>query len=195
MLLVRWLNALIMRCAWSWPGMAIAMVGFAGTLFTLIQISQAFVPVTSGFEPFDAQNDLTAAAVHQQLTAYSADSRRLYLYFTLVDYAFPFFAGLFTAAVVAFFAGVSFPRAAAWVGRRRLWALFFVGPLFDWMENVFAAFVVFSDAPTWSVTGMLLAKKLKLALVLTSQAAMPVMAVVTGIVLVGRRVRQMIKRA
>ena len=170
--------------------MAFAMVGFAATLYTLIAISQAFVPVSGGYEPFDAQNDLSANAVYQQLEHYGAESKRLYFWFTTVDYAFPFFAGLFAAAVVAFFTGISFPKAAAWIGQHNLWALFFLGTLFDWVENGFAALVVFGSAPGWSVTGMLIAKQLKLVLVLTCQAAMPLMAVVSLVVLAGRRLRR-----
>jgi hypothetical protein len=63
----------------------------------------------AGNQPFDLQNALTPAEVYPQLATWTENARTLYYAFTLIDYAFPFFAGLFIAATAAFALRVSLP--------------------------------------------------------------------------------------
>lgn len=79
-----------------------ALLSFALTLVALLQVGERFATVTQGAEPFDLQNELTLNAIFTQLPTYTDQSHRLYLLFTLVDYLFPFCAGLWVAAAAAF---------------------------------------------------------------------------------------------
>lgn len=128
----------------------------------------------AGNLPFDLQNALTAAEVYPQLATWTENARNLYYAFTLIDYAFPFFAGLFIAATAAFAMRNSLPKWYAALAARNLLPVFMLGTAFDWLENL-AALGVIGLHPAeigWLPFVLVIAKKLKLVCVMSGQAAM-----------------------
>lgn len=160
------LQALAIRASGTWWLYLPLVLLFAGSLQALMQIGAAFPPHSSGAAPFDLQNDLTAVEVYPQVAAYSPRARELYLAFTLIDYAFPFLAGLFIMATVAFGLRHGLPGVYATVVKHRLLPLLMVAALFDWAENVAAAAAIylFPREFTWLPPLLVLAKQCKLAL-------------------------------
>lgn len=173
------LQNLVIRTSRTWWLYLGVVLLFAGSLLSLLRIGEIFPTYAAGNLPFDLQNDLVPAEIYPQLASYTEAARKLYYAFTLIDYAFPFFAGLFIAATVAFTLRNSLPKWYAALTARTLLPAFMLGTIFDWLENI-AALGVISLYPTeigWLPALLVSAKKLKLLCVLTSQATMLLSAV------------------
>jgi hypothetical protein len=187
---MRWLNALIVRFSSSASLFSLAIVVAFGSLFAVFgPIRKAFSELTGGEVPFDFQNSLTTAQVFEQLPSYTENAKQLYYAFSFVDYFFPFFAGMFLAAIAAFSLRHLSPRAYAWADGRSLFPLLMIGTGFDWLENVFALTVI-SAYPEEMVTAaslMVLAKKGKLAFVVLSQAIGWGLLLLAALAWIGRR--------
>lgn len=167
------------RTWWLYLGVTVL---FAGSLLSLLRIGELFPAHAAGNLPFDLQNGLAAADVYLQIAAYTAEARNLYYAFTLIDYAFPFFAGLFIAATAAFAMRNSLPKWYAALAARNLLPVFMLGTVFDWLENI-AALSVISLYPTessWLPILLVFAKKLKLFCVMTGQAVALLLLVYTA---------------
>ncbi|MCE7982339.1 MAG: hypothetical protein DYG89_14180 [Caldilinea sp. CFX5] len=167
------LHQLILRCSqngWLFLG---ALLGFALTLFALLQVGERFAAVTQGAEPFDLQNGLTLTAIFAQLPTYTDQSRRLYLLFTLIDYLFPLCAGLWVAGAAAFFVRHTLPVFYQRVVERRGFLLLLLPTFFDWAENLTSAALIYL-APTahWLATLVLLCKQAKLATLNVTQGVL-----------------------
>jgi hypothetical protein len=168
------LQNLVIRVSRSWWLYLCVVLLFAGSLLSLRRIGEIFPSYAAGNQPFDLQNALTPAEVYPQLTTWTDNAHQLYHAFTLIDYAFPFFAGLFIAATAAFALRVSLPGWYAALIDRKLLPVFMLGTAFDWIENL-AALAVTSLYPAeigWLPFVLVLAKKLKLACVMAGQGAM-----------------------
>ena len=158
-------------------GSAIPVRGFAAGL---TRIGKKFPAFAGGAVPFDLQNDLRADQVYTQLAGYTQPARELYYAFTLIDYAFPFFAGLFIAATVAFALRTGLPGVYREVLSRKLLLVLLLPTAFDWLENVSAVSVIllYPTEVRWLPLLLVAAKKCKLATLVVSNAAM------AGVVLV-----------
>lgn len=168
------LQNLVIRVSQTWWLYLGVVLLFAGSLLSLLRIGEKFPAHAAGNLPFDLQNALAPAEVYPQLGTWTESARELYYAFTLIDYAFPFFAGLFIAATAAFAMRTSLPGWYAALTARNLLPVFMLGTLFDWLENL-AALGVISLYPAefgWLPVVLVLAKKLKLACVMSGQAAM-----------------------
>lgn len=176
------LHRLIVRVSASGWLFAATSVVMVASLRTLIAIGEGFPAVAGGAPPFDLQNALTGPEVLSQLGAYGAEARRQYFLFTAIDYLFPFAAGLFLAAIIAFCLRRSFPSTYASLDGRRLLPVFMAGSLFDWGENVAAltAILSYPDTPTAVATALVVAKRLKLVLVIATQSLALVLLAVTA---------------
>jgi hypothetical protein len=168
------LQTLVIRVSQTWWLYFCVVLLFAGSLLSLLRIGERFPSYAAGNQPFDLQNALTPAEVYPQLATWTENARTLYYAFTLIDYAFPFFAGLFIAATAAFALRNSLPTWYAALTRRNLLPVFMLGTAFDWLENL-AALGVISLYPAeigWLPFVLVIAKKLKLVCVMSAQAAM-----------------------
>jgi hypothetical protein len=153
------------------------------SLRSLIAIEADFPAVAGGARPFDMQNGLTAAEVFQQLPSYGDEARRLYGIFTAIDYVFPFAAGLFLAAVIAFCLRRAFPHLYAALDARHLLPVFMLGTLFDWCENVAAITAILSwpDTTQAMALALVVAKRLKLACLFVTQPLALVLLIITAV--------------
>ncbi|MBL8199274.1 MAG: hypothetical protein JNJ67_10055 [Chromatiales bacterium] len=168
------LQTLVIRVSQTWWLYLFVVLLFAGSLLSLLRIGEIFPSHAAGNLPFDLQNALTAAEVYPQLATWTENARNLYYAFTLIDYAFPFFAGLFIAATAAFAMRNSLPKWYAALAARNLLPVFMLGTAFDWLENL-AALGVIGLHPAeigWLPFVLVIAKKLKLVCVMSGQAAM-----------------------
>lgn len=158
------LQTLVIRISRTWWLYLPVVLIFAASLMMLNRIGAEFPAHAAGAIPFDLQNGLVAAEVYTQVAGYTDEARRLYLTFTLIDYAFPFFAGLFIAATVAFALRNGLPGTYESVVRRRLLPLLMLGTLFDWLENVSAAAAIwlFPREIGWLPWALVAAKRCKL---------------------------------
>ena len=106
-----------------------------------------------------------------QLAGYTESARQLYYAFAFTDFFFPFFASLFLAAVAAFSLRHISANWYAVACDKNLFALFFLGALFDWLENIFALVVISSypDTSEMMANLLVLAKKGKLTMLMISQ--------------------------
>lgn len=167
------LQKLVIRVSQTWWLYLGVVCLFAGSLLSLLRIGEKFPAHAAGNLPFDLQNGLTPAEVYPQLATWTESARNLYYAFTLIDYAFPFFAGLFIAATAAFAMRNSLPKWYAALSARKLLPLFMLGTAFDWLENI-AALGVINLYPA-EISGLpfllVLAKKLKLVCVMSGQGA------------------------
>jgi hypothetical protein len=168
------LQTLVIRVSQTWWLYLCVVLLFAGSLLALLRIGETFPSHAAGNLPFDLQNALTAAEVYPQLATWTENARNLYYAFTLIDYAFPFFAGLFIAATAAFAMRNSLPKWYAALAERNLLPVFMLGTAFDWLENLAALSVIsLYPAEIGSLPFVLvIAKKLKLVCVMSGQAAM-----------------------
>ena len=177
--MIRKLQDLVILISRTWWLYLIVTALAFGSLSALTRIGAIFPEHAAGSIPFDLQNGLTMAQVYQQLAGYTPEARRLYYGFTLIDYAFPFFAGLFTAATVAFLLRNSRPRWYDALTSRNLLPIFMIATLFDWLENV-AAVTAMDLYPTeigWLPALLVLAKRCKLAFVFLGQGSMLVLLI------------------
>jgi hypothetical protein len=168
------LQDLIIRISVTWWLYAAVLFLFVGSLQALTRIGRLFPAYAGGAAPFDLQNDLVAGEVYPQLAGYTDQARELYYAFTLIDYAFPFFAGLFITATVAFALRTSLPRLYAALLASRLLLVLMLATAFDWLENVTAltTIVLYPAEVSWLPTLLVVAKKCKLATLLVSNGAM-----------------------
>ena len=130
------LNSVIIRISKSGWQYVLVFAGFFGTLQALLRISEHFAELAAGAAPFDLQNQLTVEQIFAQLAAYTEEAFQLYYVFTVIDFFFPLFAGLFLAATVAFLLRHSLPRWYAIAEEKNLFVLFLLATLFDWLENI-----------------------------------------------------------
>lgn len=164
-----------------WLYLIVVLLAF-GSLRSLLVIGEAFPAAAAGAVPFDLQNALAPGEVYPQLAGYTDKARELYYRFTLIDYGFPFFAGLFIVATTAFALRHGLPSWYAWLVARRLLPAFMLGSAFDWLENV-AALTIISIYPTeiaWLPGLLVLAKRCKLVLTILAQGFMVVALLVAA---------------
>jgi hypothetical protein len=176
-------NRLIVRVSASGGLFAMTMLVMFASLFTLMRIGAAFPAVAGGAQVFDLQNNLTAEQVLDQLPGYSDDARQLYWLFTAIDYVFPFAAGLFLAAIATFCVRLAFPSAYAWITARNLLPLLMLGTLFDWCENVAAITAILAYPATSAdmAAAIVVAKRLKLAMVMASWGVVALLLLAAGV--------------
>jgi hypothetical protein len=186
------LQDLIIRISRTWWLYLIVLVLFIGSLRSLTRIGDHFPAYAGGAVPFDLQNDLRADDVYLQLTGYTEQARELYYAFALIDYAFPFFAGLFIAATVAFALRNSLPRLYDALVARKLLLVFMLATAFDWLENVAAAtaIVLYPTEVTWLPNLLVVAKKCKLAAMLASNGIMFAAVLLAAGIWLVRRIRR-----
>lgn len=175
------LQDLILRISRTWWLYLAVVVLFMGSLQALMRIGERFPAYAGGATPFDLQNDLRADQVYPQVAGYSEQARELYYAFTLIDYAFPFFGGLFIASTVAFALRSGLPRFYDALVARKLLLVLMLPTAFDWLENVAAVSTIalYPVDVGWLPTLLVVAKKFKLATLLASNAAL-FMAVLAG---------------
>ncbi len=169
---MRYLNDLIVRFSRSASLFVLSIIVFLGSLLAVFgPIQKAFSELTGGEVPFDFQNSLTVEQVFSQLPSYTENAKQLYYAFSFVDYFFPFFAGIFLAAIAAFSLRHISQHAYDWVDQRGLFSLLMIGTLFDWLENCNALLVIYRypEIMTTAANLMVFAKKGKLAFVMLSQ--------------------------
>jgi len=168
------LQDLILRISRTWWLYLIVLSLFVGSLRALMRIGDRFPAYAGGAAPFDLQNDLLADQVYPQLAGYTQQARELYYAFTLIDYAFPFFAGLFITATVAFSLRKSLPRLYDALVARKLLLVLMLATAFDWLENVTAvSMIVLYPTEVGGLPALLVAaKKCKLAALMVSNGAM-----------------------
>ena len=168
------LQDLVLRISKTWWLYLIVLGLFVGSLLALMRIGEQFPQHAGGAAPFDLQNELKADQVYAQIAHYTEQARELYYAFTLIDYAFPFFAGLFISATVAFALRNSLPALYGALVERRLLLLLMIPTAFDWLENVAAAssITLYPTEVTWLPVLLVLAKKCKLAAMVLGQGVM-----------------------
>jgi hypothetical protein len=183
------LNQLVIRTSKSiWRFLAVTAVAIIA-ITLLNAIGRAFPAAAGGSAPFDLQNGLTSAQVVTQLAGYTELARWMYYVFTMIDYVFPFAAGLSLAAAGAFALRKGFPAVYQACEQRRLFPLFLLGTVFDWCENVAAVTAIWTypgDVQTIA-TLLVIAKRLKLACVVATQLAVALLLAGAGIRALGRR--------
>lgn len=169
---MRALNNLILFCSRNaWLFLLTTGITFGCLFAAFFPMGVAFAELTGGEQMFDFQNTLTVEQIFAQLPNYTPGATQLYYAFSFVDYFFPFFAGLFLAALAAFGLRHFSPGAYDWVTVRNLWPLLMIGTAFDWAENCFALTVI-SQYPQEAQTAaalLVLAKQGKLASILVAQ--------------------------
>lgn len=183
------LQEIVLRISRTWWLYLLVLFLFVGSLQALTRIGTRFPPFAGGAVPFDLQNDLRADQVYTQLASYTEPARELYYAFTLIDYAFPFFAGLFITATVAFALRNGLPDLYAAVLSRKLLLVLMLPTAFDWLENVAAvsAILLYPTKVHWLPLLLVAAKKCKLATLVVSNVAMAgVVLAAAGSWIVGR---------
>ncbi|MEQ1800708.1 MAG: hypothetical protein ABL989_02230 [Gammaproteobacteria bacterium] len=185
------LQDLAIRISRTWWLYLIVLVLFVGSLQALMRIGERFPEYAAGAAPFDLQNDLQAAQVYPQLAGYTEQARELYYAFTLIDYAFPFFAGLFITATVAFGLRNGLPRVYEALVARKLLLVLMLATAFDWLENVAAVstIVLYPTEVGWLPALLVLAKKCKLGFIVVSNGAMFIAVLAAAGAWVARRIR------
>jgi hypothetical protein len=145
-------------------------------------ITPAFQDATNDLRPFDLNLGITAEIMYRDLPAYTERSRRLYVWFAIVDYIYP-------AAVAAFFS-----LLWAWIFNKVPTPFFdrlraagilifpFLYALVDWLENAGFLFVIFGYPGEYPVIANLAGtlKQMK-PFVLLSVVALTVLLTVTGV--------------
>jgi hypothetical protein len=183
------LQDLVIRISKTWWLYLIVVVLFVGSLQALMRIGELFPEYAAGAAPFDLQNDLQPGQVYPQVAGYTEQARELYYAFTLIDYAFPFFAGLFISATTAFALRYSLPRVYDALVARKLLLVLMLATAFDWLENVAAtsAIVLYPDEISWLPGLLVFAKKCKLGLIVFSNGVMLVSVLAAAGTWVARR--------
>jgi hypothetical protein len=186
------LQDLVLRISRTWWLYLPVLLLFVGSLQALTRIGKKFPVYAGGAIPFDLQNDLRTDQVYAQLAGYTEPARELYYAFTLIDYAFPFFAGLFIAATVAFALRNSLPGVYAVVLSRKLLLFLMLPTAFDWLENVSAlsAIILYPTEMRWLPLLLVATKKCKLATLVLSNVAMAAVLLLAA----GTRLSQRLRR-
>lgn len=185
------LQDFVLRTSKTWWLYLTVFILFFGSLQALMRIGERFPAVAAGATPFDLQNGLEARQVYPQLAGYTDQARELYYAFTLIDWAFPFFAGLFITATVAFALRNSLPALYEKLAARKLLLVLMLATVFDWLENLAAvATVALYPAEVAALPVLLvIAKKFKLAFMAFSNGAMLLAVVAAAAVRLFRRPR------
>jgi hypothetical protein len=186
------LQDLVLRISRTWWLYLPVLFLFVGSLQALTRIGKRFPAYAGGAIPFDLQNDLRTDQVYTQLAGYTEPARELYYAFTLIDYAFPFFGGLFIAATVAFALRSSLPRLYAAVLSRKLLLVLMIPTAFDWLENVSAvsAIVLYPTEVRWLPLLLVASKTCKLATLLLSNVALAAALLFAAGAWLSRRLRR-----
>jgi len=185
------LQDLAIRISKTWWLYLIVFGLFFGSLQALIRIGEVFPAHAAGATPFDLQNGLRAAQVYTQIAGYTETARQLYYAFMLIDFAFPFFAGLFITTTIAFSLRYSLPGFYEALVARKLLLLPMLATAFDWLENVAAgsAIVLYPREVGWLPGLLILAKQCKLGLMMAGNGAMFLALLVAAGTWVKRRSR------
>ncbi len=184
------LQNLVLRISRTWWLYLLVLAVFSGSLLGLLRIGKRFPELAAGATPFDLQNDLQADQVYPQLAGYTEQARELYYTFTMIDFAFPLFAGLFITATVAFALRNSLPRFYEALVARKLLPVLMLATAFDWLENVtaLAAISLYPTEFSWLPVLLVIAKKFKLAFMVFSNGAMfAAVLIAAGVWLLRRR--------
>jgi len=163
-------NLVVTASQRAWLFLLAVLVAFVSLNAVFGPLGAVFAELTGGELMFDFQNRLTVDEMFEQLSVYTDSADQVYYAFSFVDFFFPFFAGLFQAAIAAFSLRVVHRGAYDWITARHLWALLMLATLFDWLENGFALAVI-SSYPRELVTAaqlMIWAKYAKLGFTLIS---------------------------
>ena len=184
------LQDLVIRISRTWWLYLIVLFLFIGSLQALMRIGKRFPVYAAGSPPFDLQDDLRAAEVYPQIAGYTEQARELYFAFTLIDYAFPFFAGLFITATVAFALRYSLPRFYEVLIARKLLLVLMLATAFDWLENVVAVSIIalYPAEAGWLPGLLVAAKKCKLGFMWVSNGAMLLAVVAAAGTWLARRI-------
>ena len=164
--MIRQLSDFVTRTSTSLPRFLLATLLGPATLFgVLFPIMRGFSALTGGLQPFDWQNDLTAAQIAGQLPVYTGPVRQLYFAHAFIDYLFPVFVGAFFGAVAAFALRHGTPALYRRATSLGLLALYFVSVPFDYCENTgsLAAILLHPAPPGAWADLILIGKKVKLA--------------------------------
>ena len=186
------LQDLILRISRTWWLYLPVVLLFAGALRSLMRIGELFPAYAGGATPFDLQNDLRPDQVYPQLAGYTEQARELYYAFTLIDYAFPFFAGLFITSTVAFALRNGLPRLYETLVARNLLLVLMLPTAFDWLENVAALsmIVLYPTEVGWLPALLVAAKKCKLAGLMATNVALIAAILCAASAWVYRRMRR-----
>ncbi|MBL8200327.1 MAG: hypothetical protein JNK40_05075 [Chromatiales bacterium] len=186
------LQDLAIRISRTWWQYLVVLFLFIGSLQALMRIGERFPDYAGGAAPFDLQNGLQAVQVYPQIAGYTEQARELYYAFTLIDYAFPFFAGLFITATVAFALRYGAPRLYAALVARKLLPVLMLATAFDWLENAAAlsAIVMYPGEVGWLPVLLVAAKKAKLGFSLASNGAMLLALLTAAGSWLARRIRR-----
>ncbi len=165
-------NLVVLASQRAWLFALALVIAFGSLNAAFGPLGSVFAELTGGELMLDFQNRLTVDDVFAQLPAYTENARQTYYAFSFVDFFFPFFAGLFQAAIAAFSLRHINRATYTWVTERNLWAVLMLATLFDWMENSFALAVVSSypDELRTAAQLMIYAKYAKLSCTLMSMA-------------------------
>jgi len=185
------LQQLAIRTSRTWWLYSIVLALFVGSLQALLHIGSLFPAHAAGAAPFDLQNDLEASQVYPQLAGYTEQARDLYYAFTLIDYAFPFFAGLFITATVAFGLRYAAPRYYEAAVAHKVLLVLMLPTAFDWLENAAAisTIILHPTEVSWLPWLLVFAKKCKLSFTLFSNGAMVLALVGAAGTWIARRAR------
>lgn len=184
------LQNVVLRISRTWWLYLAVLAVFVGSLQALLRIGERFPEFAAGAAPLDLQNDLQANQVYPQLAGYTEQARQLYYEFTMIDFAFPLFAGLFITATVAFALRNSLPRFYEALVARKLLPVLMLATAFDWLENVtaLAAISLYPTEFSWLPVLLVIAKKFKLAFMVFSNGAMfAAVLIAAGVWLLRRR--------
>jgi hypothetical protein len=163
--MIRQLSDFIVGTSRSFPRFLLAAALGPATLFlVLFPIMRGFAALSGGLQPFDWQNELTAAEVIEQLPAYTEPMRQLYYAHAFIDYVFPIFVAAFFGAIAAFALRHGVPRLYDRAARLGIFALYFVSVPFDYCENTgsLAAILFYPSPPGPWADLILFGKSVKL---------------------------------
>jgi hypothetical protein len=153
-------------------------------------ITPAFQEATDGLRPFDLNRGISSEVMYQELAHYTARSRTIYLWFTLLDYVYPAAAAAFVALLWAWMFNRVPNRGYERLTKAGILGIPFIYALIDWLENAGFVFLILSYPSQYqgiaAIVGMLKRFKPFTALIVLSLTL--VIAVVTLWLIWQRRV-------
>jgi hypothetical protein len=160
-----------------WRTLIVVQLANLVSFQVLFWLESRFTALT-GKPVFDTQNDLTAAAIREQLPLYAGPARDAYLWFAAYDFVFPLLASIslvMLAAVLLRLNTFGFAQRLLALGAP---LLFLFPTLFDWGENVGLLAVLGTTAPsTAAIDTALVFKMLKLTSLSVSASVIGVLFV------------------
>ena len=99
-------------------------------------IGPPFRESTGGVDAIDLQFPLNAEIIYSQLASYTEETKRLYVWFAVVDYVFPPAMAMFMALLWAWLFAKAPNGVYTFLVGAGVFALPFVVALLDWLENV-----------------------------------------------------------